>query len=374
MGIYFHIPFCKQACYYCDFHFSTDNSIMVEMVECMLAEITLQNSYLASDLKTIYFGGGTPSLCSPKEIEKILNAVYSNYNVDEQAEITIECNPDDLNDSYLNELKLLGINRLSIGIQSFDDKELRLMNRAHDRSQALISLQLAREAGFNNISVDLIFGIPGGSLNMIRNNLNKLIEIRPEHISTYGMTIEPRTVFGNWVKKGKLVEEGEDQSAIQYEVIMATLKDHGYEHYEISNFALPGYESRHNSNYWKGATYLGIGPGAHSYNGESRQFNIRNNRKYIASIRKGIIPMEREVLSRSQKINETIMTSIRTKWGCDLVSLKTKFDYDLYSIHKKYLEQILAEDYIIVSEGMLVLTYKGKLIADHITEKLFHED
>ena len=347
---------------------------MEKLAECLLLEITLQNSYLSGDLKTIYLGGGTPSLFSPKEIGKILNTIYSNYNVDKDAEITMECNPDDLNDFYLGELKSLGINRLSIGIQSFDNKELALMNRAHDKSQALTSIRLARKAGFSNISVDLIFGIPGGSLNTIQNNLKRLVDFRPEHISTYGMTIEPRTVFGNWVKKGRLVEEGEDQSALQFEEIMATLKGLGYEHYEISNFSLPGFESRHNSNYWKGASYLGIGPGAHSYDGESRQFNIRNNRKYITSIKSGIIPMEREVLSRSQKINETIMTSIRTQWGCDLVSLKTKFDYDLGATHQKYLEKISAEDYIIVNEGSLILTDKGKLIADHITEKLFYEN
>lgn len=336
----------------------------------MLKELRLQKDFLGKPVQSIYFGGGTPSLLSREQINSAIKLVALLFEL-KSPEITLECNPDDLTPDYLSEIRGAGINRLSIGIQSFVEEELRFMNRVHTSSQAEQAINNAREAGFSNLNLDLIYGIPGSTLKKVEDNLTLALSFHPEHISTYSLTIEPGTVFGNWHKKGNLNEEKEEEVARQYELISERLTGAGYIHYEISNFARPGYESVHNSNYWKGITYLGIGPAAHSYSGEFRQFNVRNNAKYMAAIEQGVIPMEREYLSNRDKINEYLLTSLRTSWGCDLTLLNDRYGYELMSTHKEYISELQKMGKIEIKNNILRLSLSGKLLADQITSYLF---
>lgn len=370
-GIYFHIPFCKQACYYCDFHFSTNLSLKRDLLLALGRELELQRSYLDEPVTTIYFGGGTPSLAEPHEIGALLDKVTSVFQVNPHAEVTLEANPDDLSSPKLTELRAIGINRLSIGIQSFDDRVLKFLNRAHDSVAARNCIPLARDAGFNNISVDLIYAIPSQSPTQWRGNVLDALSLHPEHISAYSLTIEEKTVFGNWSAKGKLVPVGEDASAEQFDVLIDLLEQRGYKHYEISNFALPGFESRHNSSYWKQEKYLGIGPSAHSYDGNSRQFNISNNHQYVSAIRENKLPCSVEQLSSADKVNDYLLTTLRTSWGIDLKKLKDQLNYDLLENRGLYIEQLMRNDYAVLDKEHLRLTRKGKFLADKISSDLF---
>lgn len=371
-GIYLHIPFCKQACYYCDFHFSTNAQIKPELVAAMGEEITLQRNYLHGDvIRTIYFGGGTPSLLEPRELEFLLRVIRETHAVDQQAEITLEANPDDLNPEKLADLKSLGVNRLSIGIQSFDDEILRYLHRAHDAEAATRSVEDARRAGFENLSVDLIYAIPGMTSGTWRHNIDRATELRPEHISAYTLTIEDTTTFGNWRAKGKLQPVDEALAAEQQELLTQTLARAGYSQYEISNFAIPGFASRHNSSYWKGDKYLGIGPSAHSYDQVSRQHNIANNYQYVRSLKEKKIPAAVEVLKRSDQINEYILTSLRTDRGCNLDTLKRDFSYDLMSLQESYIRELESRNLVSFQPPHLRLTENGKLLADRISLDLF---
>jgi oxygen-independent coproporphyrinogen III oxidase len=372
-GLYLHVPFCKQACHYCDFHFSTDQNSISSLCGAMVQELQLQKRYVNESLKTIYFGGGTPSLLSLKELGGLLDAIHKTYSVASGAEITLEANPDDLSLEKLRELKLSGINRLSIGIQSFDNDILKFLNRAHDSDTAETCLLQARDIGFRNISLDLIYAIPGLTENRWEETLARALSFSPEHISSYALTIEARTVFGNWSKRGKLHPMEEEPAARQFEILMDTLENSGYEQYEISNFCKPEFYSQHNSNYWRGAPYLGIGPSAHSYNGHSRQFNVRNNAAYVRSIDIGKVPSETELLTSENKINEYILTTLRTVWGCDLNILKTKLNDDLLERKGEYLSMMQNEELISISGDILTLTRKGKLLADKIAEDLIVE-
>lgn len=374
-GLYIHIPFCKQACHYCDFHFSTQLSNKGNLIKALIKEIEIQKYYLKEEvIKTIYFGGGTPSILSEIEINSLLNSVRKNFAIDADAEVTLEANPDDLSKESLLNFKTAGINRLSIGIQSFDDGVLRFLNRAHNCTKATESVELAREVGFGNISIDLIYSIPGQSLEDWLRNIRYALSLSPEHISAYSLTIEDKTVFGNWAKKGKLIAMDEDPSATQFEVLMETLDANGFEQYEISNFCKPGFVSRHNSSYWNQESYLGVGPSAHSFNGSLRQSNVRNNSFYIKSIESGIIPSEVEILTRENKINETILISIRTSQGLELQQLKTRYDYDVPGLFKIKIDQMVGQELITVMDNRLILTKKGKLVADKIAYDLFVED
>jgi oxygen-independent coproporphyrinogen-3 oxidase len=371
-GLYFHIPFCKQACYYCDFHFSTDQSYRADLIKCLLKELMIRKDYLGGEqTETIYFGGGTPSLLSEKELDLIFNTLYKNYNVYENAEITLEANPDDLSAEKLKILKQSGINRLSIGIQSFDDAVLKSLNRAHTGEEALRCIAAARETGINNLSIDLIHSIPGQDESMLRKNLDRLLALAPEHISAYSLTVEENTVFGRWAAKGKLSAPDEDTSAHQFEIVMNTLIDHGYRHYEISNFCKPGFHSKHNTSYWQQKKYLGIGPSAHSYDGDTRQYNVANNHLYMKAILEGHIPAEIESLSQFDKINEYIFTSLRTDEGCDLSALKKNFGFDLLKANETYLRSLMTERKIALTNEVIVLTKEGKLLADKIASDLF---
>lgn len=371
-GIYIHIPFCKQACYYCDFHFSTNQTLRAEMVMAIAREIGIQKDYLGHEpVNTIYFGGGTPSVLSPDEIHRLLQTINELHPVAPDAEITLEANPDDLYGDYLQAIRQAGVNRLSIGIQTFHDDLLRYMNRAHDRTTALKTFEAAHHAGFANISLDLIYSIPGQDDSRWEEDIEQALLLEPQHISCYSLTIEPQTVFGKWATAGKLKAIPDDLAANQLEILMDRLQLAGYEHYEISNFALPGFYSRHNSSYWRQENYLGVGPSAHSFNQVSRQFNVRNNHHYLKGITQGTIPAEKEVLTIENKINEFILTTLRTQWGTDLKTLKYKYGYDLAEQNSAYLQELMQQKLIVAENEVITLTRSGKLLADKIASDLF---
>jgi len=371
-GIYIHIPFCKQACYYCDFHFSTNHELRKVMVEAICKEIEMQKDYLNGGLlDTLYFGGGTPSLLPAHELSAILQTIQSIHPLKPSAEITLEANPDDLNKDYLKAIRDLGINRLSIGIQTFHDDLLRFMNRAHDRSTAVETFEQARNAGFSNISIDLIYSIPNQDNTRWLHDIEQALRLKPEHISCYSLTIEPQTVFGKWSVTGKLKPPADEVAAHQLELLMEQLQVAGYEHYEISNFALPGYYAQHNSSYWKQENYLGVGPSAHSFNQLTRQYNVRNNHQYVKAITQGVIPAEIETLTAENKINEYILTTLRTQWGTNLLALKQNHNYDLLNENRAYIQQLIDQNLITIAHDVLTLTPKGKLLADKFASDLF---
>jgi len=371
-GIYIHVPFCKLACHYCDFHFSTNTALKADMVSAIVSELSLQHAYLGNeDIDTIYFGGGTPSLLEASDLGAIFGAIDKNFTISADPEITLEANPDDLGIIKLNELKSAGINRLSIGIQSFDDEVLKFLNRSHNAAAASKCFEDARSAGFRNLSIDLIYSIPGQTMETWQRNIRHALRLNPEHISTYSLTIESKTVFGNWFKRGKLTPITDEDSAEQMELLTDLLTGAGYVQYEISNFGKPGFFSRHNSSYWQGAKYLGVGPSAHSYNGACRQFNIRNNPLYVNAIRQDKIPFEVEKLSREDRINDYLMTTLRTMWGCNLDVLKKQFNYDLVADNGEYLSRLVDNKFADLEDNCLKLTRKGKLVADRISADLF---
>lgn len=371
-GIYIHIPFCKQACYYCDFHFSTNMESRTELVNALVTEIQLQKDYLQGEnIRTIYLGGGTPSLLTPEELTFVLKSIRDEFSVNEDCEVTLEANPDDLSFPKLVSLKELGINRLSIGIQSFDDEVLKYLNRSHNSAAAVQSVQDARKAGFRNISIDLIYAIPSQSDKAWKRNITKALAVEPEHISAYSLTIEKQTVFGRWADKGKLKPSSEESAAVQMETLISMLEESGFLHYEISNFCKPGFVSRHNSSYWKQEKYLGLGPSAHSFNGVSRQYNVSNNHIYIRSILEGKIPFESEVLSNADKVNEYIMTGLRTSWGVSISRLKNEFGFDLLADQKEFVSNLLNRKLATIENDIFKLTTSGRLLADKISSDLF---
>jgi oxygen-independent coproporphyrinogen-3 oxidase len=371
-GIYIHIPFCKQACHYCDFHFSTNQHTRKELVLAISKEIEAQKNYLNGEpIETIYFGGGTPSVLSIEELSLIIETIRSTQQITSNPEITLEANPDDLSVPRLKEFSEAGINRLSIGIQSFHSDLLTFLNRVHNGPSAITSFKNARELGFNNISIDLIYAIPGQSESQWKEDIQTAIALQPDHLSCYSLTIEPKTVFGKWSATGKLKATEDEVASSHLETLMDEMERAGYEHYEISNFAKPGYYSKHNSSYWKQMKYLGVGPSAHSFDGNSRQFNISNNALYAKSVMKGVIPFEIEVLSLADKINEYILTTLRTQWGTDLQKLQHDYSYDLKKENNEYLSTLLNNGFVILTNGVLQLTRKGKLIADKISSDLF---
>jgi oxygen-independent coproporphyrinogen-3 oxidase len=371
-GLYLHIPFCKQACYYCDFHFSTNRNRQLELVQAIAREIEIQKNYLdKKPIQSIYFGGGTPSLLNARELDILLNTIHVVHPIESRVEITLEANPDDLTPEKLTELKKAGINRLSLGIQSFNDSILQFLNRAHDSRRAIASYQDAREAGFSNISLDLIYAIPGQRESQWLDDIHQALNLEPEHISTYSLTIEEKTVFGRWTVSGKLKPEPDETAAQYLELLMTTLQAKGYEQYEVSNFAKPGLYSVHNSSYWKQEAYLGVGPGAHSFNLHSRQFNVRNNPIYLKALEEGRIPAEVEILTREDKINEYLLTTLRTQWGADLTYLNKQFNYPLVEQNYTYLHQLMEARLIFIEHDILYLTGKGKLLADKIASDLF---
>lgn len=371
-GIYIHIPFCKQACYYCNFHFSTSLALKDALLAALLKEIELRSINADTDIiETIYFGGGTPSLLSIPDIDKILFSLNKNYNISASAEISLEANPDDITIEKLNGWKKAGINRLSIGIQSFIEKDLKWMNRAHNAGQALTCIHLAKEGGFNNFSIDLIFGVPGLTNSEWEQNIQTVIDLQVPHISSYALTVEPKTALQKMIVLKKKEDVDGDNQAEQYQLLMKRMNEAGYEHYEISNFAKPGFRSLHNSSYWQGKKYIGFGPAAHSFNGNERIWNKANNPLYIQALQQNTLPIEKEVLSESQKLNEYIMTSLRTIEGMDLLFIEESFSIkERERIENIIRDEVNKEQYFL-KKNHIILTDEGKLFADGIAVKLF---
>lgn len=372
-GIYIHIPFCKQACNYCDFHFSTSLKNKTEVVNCIIKEIELRKNYLTDkNIQTIYFGGGTPSLLSDKETFLILEKIFRTYNVSKDAEITLECNPDDLSEQKLKELKRAEINRLSIGLQSFNEEELKWMNRVHTAKESEDSVKRAQDKGFENITIDLIYGSKFSTLGNWKATLNKAIELQVQHISSYNLTIEDKTKLGHDFKTKKEAAIDDEKSSDLFLEMVERLERNGFIQYEISNFGKEGFFSQHNSNYWKGVHYIGFGPSAHSFDGASRQWNIANNNTYIKHIHeKDGQYFQREVLTEKERFNEYMLTSLRTIWGIDVDYLKKKFNEEYIKSFLNQVEVYLKDDSMIFKNNAYILTNKGKLLADRIASDLF---
>lgn len=370
-GIYIHIPYCKVKCHYCDFHFSTQTKSVHQMMDSMLQELTLRKNYLDTlEIQTIYFGGGTPSFVSDFFLHSIIQKIQSLFTVSKDAEITIECNPDDITTDRLKSYKASGINRFSMGVQSFDDEVLQFMNRAHSSHEIIRAIALAKEHGFSNITIDLIYGLPNKKIDYWKKQLDQFIELDVPHLSSYCLTIEPKTVFGSLKKKGSLIPADDDISLQQFQYLIDFTKANGYEHYEISNFAKPGFISQHNSNYWLGKKYLGIGPSAHSYNETERSWNIRNNAEYIRLVNAGDGYNEKELLTVSEKCNDYLLTRLRTKWGINLHDLTFIPASDLETLTKK-LEIFKIQSLVHFENGIYYLTDSGKYRADGIAADLF---
>ncbi len=373
-GIYFHIPFCKQACHYCDFHFSTSLQYKDDLLGAMLRELEMRKSYLSDqNIESIYFGGGTPSLLNETEISRLIDAVGKYYPISSDVEITLEANPDDLNSVKVADFRKTAINRFSIGIQSFFEEDLKWMNRAHNASEAESAIKRVQDAGFENITADLIYGFPLLSEEKWTSNIQQLISMDVPHISAYSMTVEPQTALGHFIKKGVQLPMNEGQSVDQFIQLIGLLEENGYEQYEISNYAKSESYSKHNTNYWRGVPYLGIGPSAHSFNKETRHWNINNNPKYIAAIERKELPSEQEILTPADKINEYIMTSLRTKWGLDLTYLNSSFDSKYFEEFHEQLAEFANSDKVKIENNIVTLTLAGKTLADHIASELFVE-
>lgn len=375
-GIYFHIPFCKQACHYCNFHFSTSLQYKDEMISAMVKEIQLlPKNYLDNEkVETIYFGGGTPSLLNIEDIKTLLSATDQYFNIAQNAEITLEANPDDVSNIKLQEWKLAKINRLSIGIQSFNQPDLEWMNRAHNAGQAFDCITLIKDAGFDNFSADLIYGTPALTNIEWKKNVDILVAQQVPHLSCYALTVEPKTALHKFISLKKSDDIDTDKQSEQFLLLMEWLTAAGYEHYEISNFAKPGYRSKHNSSYWQGKTYIGIGPSAHSFIKNKRRWNISNNAHYIQSLKNNIIPFEEEVLTNVQQLNEYIMTSLRTIEGIDLDIIEKNFGKEIKEKLQMESLQYIRNHKLQEKNHKLCLTDVGKFFADGIAADLFFEE
>jgi oxygen-independent coproporphyrinogen-3 oxidase len=370
-GIYLHIPFCKQACYYCDFHFSTSLKKKEELINALAKELQLRkDEFKNRAVETIYFGGGTPSLLTNDELQFLIDAVYKNFTIIEKPEITLEANPDDLSKDRLVELSKSPINRLSIGIQSFFDADLKLMNRAHNAEEANICLEQATTY-FDNISLDLIYGIPGASNERWLENIETALSYAIPHISSYALTVEPKTALASFIQKGIIEAVDDDKAHEQFHILKDKLEAEGFTHYELSNFGKEGYFSKNNSAYWQGKPYLGIGPSAHSFNGQQRGWNVRNNTKYIKGIQSNTLPMETETLTKTDQYNEYIMTGLRTIWGVSFIKIQRDFG-------KIYLDYLIDQAQIFINQHLLYIddehlkvTKKGQFLSDGIASELF---
>lgn len=372
-GIYIHIPFCKQACHYCNFHFSTSLQQKDTFIQALCKEIALTPLFnYKEQINTIYFGGGSPSILSIDDLGKIFDALSAKFTIPENIECTLEANPDDITTEKLMGWKKAGINRFSMGIQSFDEKELQWMNRAHNAKEAIACIDKIRDAGFDNFSIDLIYGSPLLTPDKWQQHVQTVIEKKIPHISCYALTVEPKTALDILIKQKKKTPINTDVQAEQFLLLMQWMRDAGYRHYEISNYSLPGHESKHNSSYWKGENYYGFGPSAHAYDGKCRRWNVANNALYIKSLEQNILPFEEEVLTTTQRLNEYIMTSIRTIGGIDLNYLSNTFGEA--KKNKLVKDANKWKNKLIFSDNTILLTDEGKLFADGIAADLFAVD
>ncbi|HPT21795.1 MAG TPA: radical SAM family heme chaperone HemW [Bacteroidales bacterium] len=370
-GIYIHIPFCKTFCNYCDFYSITAQDSREDFINALIKEAELQANYTADEeIKTIYFGGGTPSLLLPDEAGDILKALKRIFKISENPEVTIEVNPDDVYPGFFSALARLGFNRVSLGVQSWNDRTLKYLGRRHNARQSKTALELAASEGITNISADIIYGIPGETLQEFRSDLETMFTFPIKHLSAYHLTIEEGTRFGKMREQGKLTETDEETSISMFSILTAESAKRGFVHYEISNFAQEGYISLHNSSYWKQVSYLGLGPSAHSFNGQSRQWNISNVKKYISSINKGQVPFEMEELDIRTMFNEYVMTSLRTMWGIDLEFVEKRFDREMADYLVNVSDKFVRYGLVINNKKTLVLTDQGKMISDNIISQL----
>lgn len=370
-GIYIHIPFCRKACTYCNFHFSTSLSQKEDMLAAIAWELENQKEYLqGARIETVYLGGGTPSLLSVEELQRIFEVIGKHYDTGSLKECTLETNPDDLNATYIKQLKQTPVNRFSIGVQSFFDSDLRYMNRAHNAQQADYAIKAAQDAGFENLTIDLIYGTPGLSNMAWLENLSRTEALHIPHFSAYALTVEEGTALHHAIQHKKQTPVDAEQSAAQLELLMDYAPKMGFEQYEISNFAARQQYALHNTSYWKGVPYLGVGPSAHSFDGRNRRSNIANNSRYIRGILQGKkLDFEEERLTEHQRMNEYIMTSLRTKWGCDLQVAEQKWGAS--AALKKASQPFLEQNWLSLENNVLLLTNAGKLFADHIAAELF---
>lgn len=370
-GIYIHIPFCKQACYYCDFHFSTSLKKKDQLISALAKELQLRkDEFKNTTVETIYFGGGTPSLLSIEELQFLIDTVHKNYSVATSPEITLEANPDDLFEEKIIELTQSPINRLSIGIQSFYEKDLKLMNRAHNSEEAKKCLEIATQY-FDNISLDLIYGIPNSTSQEWLNNIETALSFGVPHISSYALTVEPKTALANFIDKGIIDDVDDEVAHKQFHQLIEQLEEAGFEHYELSNFAKPGYYSKNNSAYWLGKPYIGIGPSAHSFNGDQRAWNVKNNSIYIKKIEQNVLPLEIETLTKNDKYNEFVMTGLRTIWGVSLSKIEDKFGLHYKNFLIKEAQFYINEQLLYIEKDSLKATKKGKFLTDGIASELF---
>jgi len=370
-GIYIHIPFCKQACHYCDFHFSTSLKHKTELVDALAIELTLRKDDLqGATINTIYFGGGTPSLLKADELKKLMDTIRSQFSVAPNVEVTLEANPDDLTQATVKHLVNGGINRLSIGIQSFIDRELQLMNRAHSAKEALECVKRCQNAGITNLSIDLIYGMPNASLADWESNIKQAIALKVPHLSAYCLTVEPRTALHKMVSSGEVVLPSDNDTSAQFLLLRKKAIAAGFEHYEISNFALPNKYSQHNSAYWKNVPYLGIGPSAHSYEIGKRSWNASNNAVYRNTIASGTPSRESETIDTTTAYNEYVLTGMRTIWGCSTAIIEQRFGASFAVFFEKEISVHLLDDAVIKNDTTYRLTEKGMLLADAISSDL----
>ena len=371
MHLYLHIPFCKQKCSYCNFHFSTSFQQKSEMVEAICKELKLRQHEITKPLETIYLGGGTPSVLDASEFYQIFHQIETLFEIAPNAEITLEANPDDLNASKVNEIRQSPINRLSIGVQSFFDKDLKLMNRAHTAQEADASIKRSQDAGIENISIDLIYGSPTTTNEMWSKTLKKAIDLKVPHVSSYALTIEPKTIIQHQINKGIIADVDDEKQQHQFQMMVETLTSHGFDHYEISNFGKPDFYSKHNTSYWLGKLYTGVGPSAHGYNGKERYWNIANNSKYIQSIQQNKLNQEREILSPNDILNELTMIGLRTVYGIDLKLLKDQIPEELFTEWQENTKQFIEEGKLNLKENKLYLNPEFRFFADGIASDLF---
>jgi oxygen-independent coproporphyrinogen-3 oxidase len=370
-GIYIHIPFCRQKCYYCDFYKTVNTTLTEKFLSGLKKEIIQRKNYLENEeVKTIYFGGGTPSILTKTELSGIINFLRQHFNIFETVEITFEANPDDLSIEYLNDIYSAGVRRLSIGIQSFQNEFLQKMNRRHDANQAIKAIENASAIGFNDISVDLIYGLPGLKINEWKADLEQVFKLPVQHLSAYHLTYHQGTPFYTWLKKGTLKALKETESILQFETLVKMVKENGFEQYEISNFAKDGKYSKHNSAYWKGIKYLGLGPSAHSFNGVSRSWNVSHIESYIKAIDAGLLYSEEEILSDNNKYNEYILTRIRTIWGVSQYELEELFGAEKSNYFKINIDKYLNTGLVKLNKGIYNLTEKGMFVSDEIMSNL----
>lgn len=373
-SLYIHIPYCKKLCYYCDFHFSLNLKTRDVLIPAMCKELEMQKKFFFEQpISTLYFGGGTPSVLSPQELEHLFNSIHSNYTIQSDAEITFECNPDDITPQYVELLRSLGVNRLSIGTQSFFDDDLQLLNRRHSANAAREAVKIAQMCGFKNITVDLIYGLPNMTLNRWKQNLLEVEKLNVQHLSAYSLMVEKYTALYKFVNTGRFILPSDEDVVQQFEYLVDWAQKNGFEQYEISNFAKPNYESKHNSSYWTGKSYLGIGPSAHSFDGEKRFWNISHNAKYVEAINSGMLPQEIEILSRVDMFNELIMTGLRMKKGILIQQIQNDFG-EYYPAFERKIDSFIQQNLVQIIEGRILLTQQGIMLSDMIMSELFTDN